>query len=134
MPLSRHRKCDSDVMKIKYRKCILFIILTSLPLCLLISCVQFENSLLTKMEDHEIVIVGMSFGKLPVIAENLNGDGAVVFSYDSEHYKVMIENEVLTVNGNCYLIPNRRDSIRIEDDLVKINGNIVSPKNENSHN
>jgi hypothetical protein len=48
--------------------------------------------------------------------------------YDSDRLKVRIEDEVLTVNGNVYILLKKDDAIRIKDGRVWINGQPAKPE------
>jgi hypothetical protein len=54
------------------------------------------------------------------------------FEYECFDLKVRLENEVLTVNGNRYIIPHKDDSIKVVDGRagirVEINGQLAQPE------
>ena len=59
-------------------------------------------------------------------------DDKQLFTYESVKTKVGIEDEVLTVNGKKYVIPQKNDSITIVDGRVKINGQPAVSAERNS--
>ncbi len=50
--------------------------------------------------------------------------GIITHFFESANgrYKIKLENEVMTINGDKYTLENPTDSIRIVDDRVEING------------
>jgi hypothetical protein len=95
---------------------------------MLCSCGQSRSTDTTQVGDHKVVIVDTS-GRGGSSGHD-KSSGSLVFTHDSGNCKVRLENEVLIVNGKKYLIPNKNDSIRIEDGQVEINGKSVKPESE----
>ena len=52
------------------------------------------------------------------------------FESANGRYRIKLENEVLTINGEKYTLGNPNDPIRIEDDRVEINGVETAPDTE----
>ncbi len=55
-------------------------------------------------------------------------DGRVVFTHETGDTSVMLEDEVLTVNGKRYVLAHKDDSITITDGRVEINGQPAKPE------
>ena len=111
------------------RKNIFIFCIIVLAVGILSSCRQSTTSKhTTNVEEHKIVLVDSGIGA--IMGHYDMPSGSTGFKYDSGNCKVRLENEVLIVNGKKYVIPNKNDSIRIEDGRVQINGMAVEPKNE----
>ena len=113
------------------RKGIFLVCMLGAALSILCSCRldrQSRSTHTTQVGDHKVVIVDTS-GRGGSSAHD-KSSGSEVFTHDSGNCKVRLENDVLTVNGKKYIVPNKTDSIRIEDGHVQINGKTVEPENE----
>ena len=111
------------------RKSIFIFCILGFAVGILCSCRRTTRSTnTTNVGGHKVVIVDTS-GTGGMSRHDMSS-GSEVFTYDSGNCKVRLENEVLTVNGKKYVIPNKNDSIRIEDGRVQINGKAVEPENE----
>lgn len=54
-------------------------------------------------------------------------DGKLIYTYESDQFKVRLEDEVLTVNGKRYVLLGKDDSVELEDGRVEINGHPAEP-------
>ena len=92
----------------------------------LFSCGKIEKTSTnsTKIGDHQILIVSTTDN--PGSTSNLthNNDS---LSYLDENCSVQFKDEILTVNGKRYNVPNKSDSIYVKNNSVKINGVPVDP-------
>jgi hypothetical protein len=52
------------------------------------------------------------------------------FTYKGNGFQVSLQNEVLTVNGKRYAVPNKNDSIKVIDNYVEIGGRPATPSQE----
>ena len=52
------------------------------------------------------------------------------FESANGRYKITLENEIMTINGDKYMLENSNDSIRIVDDRLEINGVETAPDTE----
>jgi len=99
----------------------------TLALCLLCSCTTSVTS--HKVGRHSITIVETHvFRSGPAMAQVGGEDAAPTFVYESRHFNIRLENEVLTVNDRRYPLPNKNDSITIKSDRVEINGRPAKPQ------
>lgn len=55
------------------------------------------------------------------------GDETHFFESANGRYKIKLENEVMTINGDKYTLEDPTDSIRIVDDRIEINGVETAP-------
>lgn len=99
--------------------------LASTAVVLLSSCTKLTSSESTQVGEHRIVIIDTSGHGGSSVHDFASG--TEIFTHDGGHCKVRLENEVLTVNGKTYAIPNEDDSILIEDGRVQLNGRSVEP-------
>lgn len=84
------------------------------------------------MGEHRIVIIDTSGHGGSSVHDFASG--SEIFTLDSDHCKVRLENEVLTVDEKTYAIPNEDDSILIEDGRVQINGTTAEPAEQSLQN
>lgn len=86
-----------------------------------------RTSTSTTVGKHNIEIVhnsgGGHFGK----STHSSSSGKDVYVYERGDFKVRLEGEMLTVNGERYPLANEEDDIRIEDGQVYINGAFAKP-------
>ncbi|HJO94260.1 MAG TPA: hypothetical protein QF753_12740 [Victivallales bacterium] len=73
---------------------------------------------------HQIVIIEPTEGA----AHNFNS-GKNYLQFNCGKNNIHFENEILTVNGKKYVIPNKTDSIKVKYGVVQINGETVKPIN-----
>ncbi len=95
--------------------------------CILSSCGSSKGTY--KVGRHTVVIIETSPLGASTTRGTLKGadDYYEYFTYEGHNLQVRLENEVLTVNGTKYAIPNRDDSITIRNEQVEINGQPAKP-------
>jgi hypothetical protein len=96
--------------------------------CILCSCSRVPDTFTTRVGEHNIKIVtkGPLWGR-----DGGHGVGkGSELTYEKDDLKVVLQNEILTVNGKKYIIPKRDDSITIIDGRVEINGQPAKPEEE----
>ena len=83
---------------------------------------------------HTLTIVDTSGkplgGNLGTRQDDVAGTKIDYFESANGRYKITLENEVLTINGDRYTLEKPGSEIRIEDDTIQINGVTVSPETE----
>lgn len=57
-------------------------------------------------------------------------DGKQIFTYRVGKLNIRLEDEVLTVDGKKYVIPNKDDAITLRNGRVEINGQPAQPQAE----
>ena len=90
---------------------------------LLFSCNRTTTGLATntyRIGEHTIIIKAGSS-----INSTANEDSLY---FDDGNISIQFKDEILTVNGKKYVVPNKTDSIYIINKLVKINGEKVYPE------
>ncbi len=91
--------------------------------CTLCSC-KGKSTFTTRVGEHSVVIIQMT-PLLNTGTSHGSREGAKL-TYEYLDLKVKLEDEVLTVNGRRYIIPEKDDSIKIINDRagikVEING------------
>jgi hypothetical protein len=96
--------------------------------CILCSCPKTTS--VQKISQHNVVIVETWPFRGSSRRCTIRGaeGGPQAFTYERRNLKVRLENEVLTVNGNRYVIPRKDDSITIRNGHVEINGRPAKPE------
>jgi hypothetical protein len=109
------------------RAILTFCILVAIS-CILCSCPQSTS--VQRINQHKVVIVETAPFRSASSDSTITGaaDGTQTFTYEGRNLKVRLENEVLTVNGNRYVIPRKDDSITITNGRVEINGQPAKPE------
>jgi hypothetical protein len=91
--------------------------------CTLCSC-NHQRTWTTRVGEHNLRIIRTS---LPLGTEIRSTTQGEKFTYETVGLNVNLENEVLTVNGKHYTLPNKDDSVTIIDDQVEVNGRLAEP-------
>jgi hypothetical protein len=97
--------------------------------CIVCSCSRVSSTFITKVGEHDVKII--SSGPLwgGGGAGRMSAKGSE-FTYELDDLKVVLQNEILTVNGKKYVIPKKDDSITIIDGRVEVNGQPVNAEEE----
>jgi archaellum component FlaF (FlaF/FlaG flagellin family) len=85
---------------------------------------ETRNTIINQVGDHQIVIVSTSSGSTSNSTRNNDS-----LSFDDGSTNILFKDEILTVNGKKYRVPNKSDSIYVENNDVKINDKKVYPIN-----
>jgi hypothetical protein len=98
--------------------------------CTLCSC----RSVLTsdgQLGGHHIRIIESRLGQAYGGGEaRTMPDGKQAYMYAGGKLKLRLEDDVLTVNGQKYVLRNKNDSITVRDGLVEINSQPAQPADE----
>jgi hypothetical protein len=115
--------------KMRVEKSLLLVCILCGALCILSSCIKAGpgGARVAKMVgDHPVEIIATTNADIDDELYDLP-DGTRAYKFQSGRLKITLEHEVLTVNGERYIIPKKDDSIQIEDTRVKINGRLAKP-------
>ena len=116
--------------RIRVEKSMLLVCILCGALCIISSCIKAGpggGRVVQMVGDHPIEIVATTPGGMTTELYDLP-DGTRACKFQCGRLKITLEHEVLTVNGQRYIIPKKDDSIQIEDTRVKINGQLAEPE------
>jgi hypothetical protein len=110
-----------------HRTIVVFCVLVIVS-CTLCSCAKTITT--QKVGQHNVEIIETSIRRSRPVSSSLTSapDGTSVFTYESGQHSIRLEGEVLTVNGDKYIIPKKDDTIRIQSGRVEINGREAKPQ------